>query len=215
MNPIILILLILIPTISQLVDDPAPGLLVSKADSKKLECFRTTTEGANRLVPGQVRNSAPRGDFIRRSAVICTEQIMNPGDRNKHDEAILYNLEFTVREFIKFVDTLDPNIKNRIWHVETFYPNPAISTKITFAGKNALVNKGLKVSDRIPTLAAGDITVLASMRPMDAYPLACNRYFDKGSLTEDHALLGIVLLDKRETILHAGVCSSGKWRWLQ
>ncbi len=53
------------------------------------------------------------------------------------------------------------------------------------------------------------------MKPDEAYPLACRRYFAEGSLGPNDALLGILTRDRRETILHAGLCDRGTWSWLQ
>ena len=75
--------------------------------------------------------------------------------------------------------------------------------------------QGASVSDRVPTLAAGDIDVITRMSAEDAYPAACQRYYSLGSLKEDDVLLAVVRLDSRETALHAGLCDRGQWRWLR
>ena len=83
------------------------------------------------------------------------------------------------------------------------------------AVKNALLDRSLKVSDRAPALAAGDIEVIGRLSPQAAYPIACTRYAAAGSLGDDDALLTIVLRDPQETLLHAGICTGGRWRWLR
>lgn len=205
----------LIPTITQIANDPAPGVLVSKSESRNLACHRTTTEGAYHRYPGQIVRPGPRGDYVDRSAVICTERLMAPGDRSPRDEAILSTLDATAAGIATTIDALHPQLKTRRWLVETFYPSPAVATKISFAQKSALVQRGYRVSDRTPSLAPGDIDVLARMDPADAYPLACRRFYAEGGLRKDDVLLGIVLRDRRETILHAGLCARGTWRWMQ
>ena len=81
--------------------------------------------------------------------------------------------------------------------------------------RNLDVVMGLRVSDRTPSLGVGDIDVITLMAPEDAYPSACQRYFANNSLHEDEALLAVLSLDPRETILHVGICASGQWMWLQ
>ena len=53
------------------------------------------------------------------------------------------------------------------------------------------------------------------MKPRDAYPLACARYFAEHVLGEKDLFLGLMLVDTRETQLHAGLCDRGQWRWLR
>ena len=140
---------------------------------------------------------------------------MPHGARRAQDDAILYGLRTTAAEMAGLVAELDEPRPERTWLVETFYPDPGVAHKIAFAVKSALLDRDLSVSDRAPTLAAGDIEVLGQLRQSAAYPLACTRYASAGSLRADDALLAIVLRDPRETILHAGVCTDGRWRWLR
>ena len=99
--------------------------------------------------------------------------------------------------------------------MDTFYPDPRVASKISVAARTHLAESGRKVSDRVPLLAAGDLSVLAEMDLQKAYPLACQRYFAEHSLKETDAFIGLMLVDSRETQLHAGVCVRGEWRWLQ
>jgi hypothetical protein len=108
-----------------------------------------------------------------------------------------------------------PELLDRTWLVEAFYPDVAVAAKIAFATKTALVARGRRVSDRVPVLASGDILVLGRMEPAQAYRLACKRYYDQGALTDDDVLMATVLRDGRETLLHAGLCARGQWRWLR
>ncbi|MCA9541796.1 MAG: hypothetical protein KC620_23025, partial [Myxococcales bacterium] len=101
------------------------------------------------------------------------------------------------------------------WLVEVFHPEVAVGQKISFAVKNALLDRGLHASDRAPALAAGDIEVIGAVEPERAYPLVCARYAAAGSLRPDDALMAVVLRDPRETMLHVGVCADGRWRWLR
>ena len=58
-------------------------------------------------------------------------------------------------------------------------------------------------------------TVLTRMNSSKAYPAACKRYHDNGSLKDSDALLAIVSKDQRDTNLHMGICSEGVWTWLR
>ncbi|HCF60033.1 MAG TPA: hypothetical protein DFS52_18820, partial [Myxococcales bacterium] len=100
-------------------------------------------------------------------------------------------------------------------HVDAFYPQPEVAAKIAVASRTDLAERGQRVSDRVPLLAAGDLVVLGGMPPQQAYPLACKRYFDEGTLAEKDAFLNLMILDPREAQLHAGLCVQGKWTWLR
>lgn len=208
-----LISLALLPFVGQ--PDPAPGLLRDKSWSRNLECDRVGAETGSQRRPGQVITSGPRGDYVDRSAVICAERLMRPGLRSDRDEAILSTLDDRAAELAGLAEALRPDLAGRTWLVETYYPSGPVSAKISFAAKNALVGRGLRVSDRTPILGAGDVDVITRMPPQQAYPAACQRYHQTGSLGPDDALLAVVSRDPRETILHAGLCTQGQWRWLQ
>ena len=195
--------------------DPAPGLIHSKSASRRLECERLDVETAHQKHPGQVVAPGPRGDTIERSALLCAERIARPGLRSDQDEAILYSLGEHSSELAQLAAGLHPELAESTWLVEAFYPNVQVAAKLSFATKNALVEQGLEVSDRTPLLGPDDIDVITRMPPFQAYPAACARYVANGSLGPDDALLGVVLLDPRETLLHAGVCRDGSWTWLQ
>ncbi len=209
------LILFLLPSLTQLANDPVPGIMRSKQAARNLDCERTTTEQAQSRFPGEVETQAPRGDFIERSAVICTERIMKQGERLAQTEALLMTLEDTVSGFATAIETINVKVGAKKWHVESYIPDPTLAAKIAFATKNALVQRGLLVSDRVPNLTAGDIDILARMKPTEAYPLACKRYLELDELAQDQGLIGVVLRDSRETILHAGVCLQGKWQWIQ
>ncbi len=195
--------------------DPAPGALHTLSSTRTLECERLSVEEASRLHPGEVAAPAPRGDYYPRSALVCTEQFMRPGLRSDKDEAILSTLDQRSTELALVAEALRPELEGSTWLVETYYPGNQVASKISFATKNALVAEGLRVSDRTPILAAGDVQVLSRMAPDAAYPAACRRYFDNGSLGPDDVLLGVVSRDRRETVLHAGICAGGQWTWLR
>lgn len=195
--------------------DPAPGLTMSRARSRTLECERMTAEVASRSYPGQVRATRPRGEYVERSALVCAERLVRPGLRTDQDAAILYALDPLVNDLTASAADLHPELADHTWLVEAFYPSGQVSAKLSFAAKNALVERGLQVSDRTPTLSAGDVDVLTRMAPQEAYPSACRRYTDNGSLRAGDALLAVVSRDPRETILHAGLCTDGQWSWLK
>lgn len=203
------------PDLVERTQDPLHGWIASQAELRDLECERTTVERARRLAPGQVAEPSARGDFLERDAVICRERLMPQGIRRASDEAILHGLRTTARDLAALVGELDADDQRRTWLVETFHPEPRVAYKVGFAVKNALLDQRLRVTDRAPTLAAGDIDVIGSLAPRKAYPLACSRYAAEGALGSGDALLAIVLRDTRETILHAGTCIDGRWRWLR
>jgi hypothetical protein len=174
-----------------------------------------SAEIASARYPGVIEAPRPRGDYVERSALVCAQRLMRPGLRADRDEAILSSLEPLVTELTATAGDLHPELATRTWLVEAFYPSAPVSAKLSFATKNALVEKGLQVSDRTPTLSAGDVDVLTRMPPEEAYPAACRRYEDNGSLHAGDALLAVVSRDPRETTLHAGLCTDGQWSWLR
>ncbi|MEZ4239897.1 MAG: hypothetical protein R3F59_27855 [Myxococcota bacterium] len=196
--------------------DPAPGLFRSRAArSENLDCERISTEAAVRRYPGLVQPERPRGDFVERDVVVCTERLARPGLRDPRDEAILSTLEDTVAEIAGAVEALRPDLAGRTWLVEAYDDSPRVTSKVSFAAKNALMTHGLTVSDRTPALSAGDIEVLGRMPPDQAFTGACRRYADSGALREQDVLLAVTSRDPRETVLHAGICEGGLWTWLQ
>jgi hypothetical protein len=195
--------------------DPAPGLLRSKRWSRNLECERVSAENARERYPGQIVESSPRGDYIDRSVVICAERLTRPGLRPVLDEAILSELEAITTDLASAAQSMRPELADRTWLVQAYYPSPVVAGKISFAIKNALIRRGLRVSDRAPTLAADDVQLLTRLSPDEAYPAACRRYTATGSLGEGDVLLAVISRDPRETILHAGLCMKGPWAWLK
>jgi hypothetical protein len=159
------------------------------------------SEIASQRRPGEVQAAKPRGEYVERSALVCAERLMRPGLREDRDEAILSTLEPLVSDLAAAGD-VHPELATRTWLVEAHYPSAPVSAKLVFATKNTLVGKGLVVSDRTPMLSAGDVDVITRMPPEEAYPAACRRYHDNGSLGANDALFAVVSRDPRETILH-------------
>jgi hypothetical protein len=205
--------LVLLPALYH--PDPAPGLTRSRAKARMLECERLDAATANARYPGMIEEPRPRGEFVERSALVCAERLMRPGLRADRDEAILSTLEGLTSDLSAAATGLHPELASRTWLVESYYPSPTVSAKLSFATKNALVEQGLRVSDRTPILSAGDVDVLTRMPPEEAYAAACRRYSDNGSLGAGDALLAVVSRDPRETILHAGLCTEGRWAWVR
>jgi hypothetical protein len=193
--------------------DPAPGIWHGTKESRNLECIRMSQAQAHELHPGQVPEPPPRGEPGVTDALICTQRFLELGERKERDEVILTSLSQSVGEITDAASALGGGEVN--WHVDAFYPQPEVASKIAVAARTNLAERGRKVSDRVPILAAGDISVLGRMSPKESYPLACARYFAEGSLREMDAFLGIMIVDERETQLHAGLCLGGRWRWLQ
>ena len=213
MEYVILFALLLVPVLTP--KNPAPGFRGTKTEARNLECEQVTTTEGVRTHPGEVAPERPRGDYLNRGVLVCNERFMDAGVRDVRDDAILGRLDETASDMAVAALTTGANPAQETWHVEVFYPSVQVSTKLSFAMKNALLARGAKVSDRTPVLAPGDIEVITRMQPAEAYPTACRRYFELGSLREGDTLLAIVSLDERETIVHAGLCSAGQWRWLR
>lgn len=209
------VLLFFMPSLIEEANDPIGAILPSEIDPADLECEPISTEAARILAPGQVPEPSARGDFIERRAVICRERLMARGERPPRDDAILSTLNTTAAELTGLVAALDGPLAGRTWLVEVYHPDPRVSLKVSFAMKNALLDRGLAVSDRAPTLAAGDVEVIGRTEPARAWPLACARYAATGSVGPGDALMGVALRDRRETQLHVGVCADGRWRWLR
>jgi hypothetical protein len=206
-------LLILLLPLRVLAGDPIPGPFQSKADARNLECTRLSRAEAHERFPGEVADLPARRTAELTDALVCTPRIMREGERPERDEAILSSLRQRVDELVQAASALNPG--GITWYVDAFYPQPAVAAKISVAARTALVERGRRVSDRVPVLAAGDIVVLGRMPPARAYPLACARYFAQRALGEGDAFLGLMIVDARETQLHAGLCSRGQWRWLR
>lgn len=221
---LLFLLLFVAPGILEDWEDPLDSS--SGTDRRPLDCEPITMAGARQRAPGQLGKASARGDYFERRAVICRERLMSTGVRRSSDEAgkgmrqarddaVLMQLRATSSGVARLVSELPPEQQKRIWLVEAYYPDVTVGQKIGFAVKNALLDRGLRVTDRAPTLAAGDIEVIGQLDRRAAYPLACARYQASGSLGKADALLAVVSRNSRETALHTGVCVDGRWRWLR
>ena len=202
----------LAPVVAPLFHDPAPGLGTTPTESRNTTCVRLSEAEARQRYPGKVAEPFARGEVITTDAMACSRRVMDLGERRPRDEAILDGLGASAAAITEAaVVHAEPGVT---WLVDAYYPDPAVGAKLSFATKAALVDRGQKVSDRLPALAAGDLQVLGPMSPWDAYPLACARWQATAAMADGEALLAVVLLDARETVLHGGVCRRGEWRWL-
>lgn len=204
------VLIFSLPSMIEAARDPINGLLPDYEALEELDCEALSTEGATRLKQGEVPQ-AERGDRLERRAVICRERLLPRRARRAQDDAILS----TLRARADALASLTNTHPERTWLVDVHHPRPAVGQKIGFAVKNALLDRNRRVTDRAPTLAAGDIEVIGRLSHAKAWPLACMRYRAVGSLGDGDALLAVVLRDHRETLLHAGTCIDGQWRWLR
>ena len=210
-----LLIMLLLP-FSVLVDrwaDPAPGPWQGKEESRNLECVRMSQAEAHALHPDRVPEPPARSTFALTDALTCRRRFLALGERPARDEVILSSLRQTVGEITQQASAL--GLEGLTWHVDAFYPEPAVAAKISVAARTDLAERGQRVSDRVPLLAAGDLAVLGGLPPSQAYPLACKRYFAQGALEEKDAFLGLMIVDPREAQLHAGLCLGGDWTWLR
>ena len=209
----LLVTLVLLPFASH--PDPAPSITRSRSESRTFECERVDELSAVERFPGRVPPIKPRGDYVERDMLFCQQRLMRPGLRPPLDEAVLSTLDSRSTALAQVAVDLRPDLAERTWLVESHFPTAPVASKISFATKNALVGRGLAVSDRLVNLAAGDVDVLSRLPPDLAYAGACKRYSANGSLGEDDVLLAVAVRDQRDTNLHAGLCVDGQWAWLQ
>jgi len=195
--------------------DPGPTATRTKAEARKLDCSWITPEEARRAVPGRIRETKARGDQTNRQIALCRQFYVDPALLSARDRAVVHTLHETALEAARLAVGARSELVGRTWLVEGFHPSAQISAKLTFATKVALVAQGVAVSDRTPALGASDLEVLLRLPQREAYPAACQRFSASGVLRPADALLGLVLRDPRETVLHAGVCADGVWTWLQ
>lgn len=213
MDTLLVFILVQLTLFSGRPYDPAPGLWQDKSEARNLDCERVSRQRAHELHPGEVPAMPARMGNLESDALLCTRRIMRAGERPDRDEVILSSLRQSVGALVEVASALEPGPIT--WHVDAFYPQPEVAAKISVAARTGLAEQGRQVSDKVPLLAAGDIAVLSRMEPREAYPLACKRYFAQHALGPNDAFLGIMLIDARETQLHAGLCVNGGWRWLQ
>lgn len=216
METLIILLLMPVTVLAGRSNDPSAGITQSKEEARNLDCVRLSQAQAHERFPGQVSEPSPRiSESLRQvDALACSRRMMKYGERPARDEVILSGLRRSVGEITETATAVDAE-GALTWHVDAFYPDPKVAAKISVAAKTDLAERGRRVSDRVPLLAAGDIAVLRDLPAREAYPLACARYHAQGVLGEKQAFLGIMIVDPRETQLHAGVCVDGSWRWLQ
>lgn len=198
--------------------DPLPGIFRSKEDAANMDCRRLTQAEAHALYPGQI--PAPAGRTLAGATtdvLACRRRFVRLGERPARDEVILTSLRETAGDIVQAaLAQIDAKAPGPVtWHVDAFYPSIEVAAKIAVAARTELAERGQRVSDRVPLLAAGDIAVLSRLPPAEAYPIACTRYFAEGVLKENDAFLGLILVDPRETQLHGGVCVRGEWRWFR
>src|SRR6185295_18442124 len=101
------------------------------------------------------------GAYGLTDALICHRRLVDWGERDGRDEVVLTELTASVEELVRLArSAARPGIT---WYVDTFYPSPQVAQKISTATRVQLFERGQKVSDQVPVLAAGDIAVLARM----------------------------------------------------
>ncbi len=185
----------------------------TKAERRNLDCQRLSDVEAAARYPGQVPPPPAKelaggvGDVLA-----CSTRYLQTGERPNRDEAILSTLSTQVTELADNAAAMAPQTTR--WHVDAFYPSLPVAQKIAVAARTTLAQRGFIVSDRVPTLAAGDVSFLVTLPQSEVYRIACARSFVTEVLGPDDAMLGLMIVDPKETQLHGGVCLRGEWRWL-
>ncbi len=192
-----------------------PSVLLRQDEARNYTCERTSLQIAADTHPGAFRPEAPQGEYGERTPMVCSQRLLRLGVRGARDEAILTTLDERAALVAAAAWSARPELQDRTWLVEVFYEDGSVSSKVSFATKSALMAQGASVSDRSVTLSAADVDVLTRMPPMNAYPAACRRYADTGTLGAESVLLAVVTVDRLETTLHAGLCDGGRWTWLR
>lgn len=197
--------------------DPLPGIFRTKEDAANMDCRRLSQTEAHALYPGEIPEPAGRTLAGSTTDVLaCRRRFIRLGERLPRDEVLLTSLRETAGDIVQAALAQPDAVAGTLtWHVDAFYPSIEVAAKIAVAAKTELVERGHRVSDRVPLLAAGDIAVLSRLPPKEAYPAACSRYFAEGVLTDGDAFLGLMIIDPRETQLHGGVCVRGEWKWFR
>jgi hypothetical protein len=213
MSTLLIILLLPLSVFVERPADPSPGPWQGRQEARNLECSRLTQQQAHELRPDLVAEPFARGGFALTDALACRRRFLDLDERPARDELILSSLRESVGEITR--QAAARGLDGLTWHVDAFYPEPSVARKISVAARVDLAERGQRVSDRVPLLAAGDLVVLAGLPPNQAYPLACARYFAQRSLGESDAFLGLMIVDPREAQLHAGLCVKGDWTWLR
>jgi hypothetical protein len=207
------LLILLLPPFVGCAYDPAPSLFHEKREARNLTCKRLSQEEAHRQHPSVIPDLPARRFLTDSDALVCEQRFLPLGERPARDEAVLSSLR---REASEIAHVVKAFTEERLtWHVDAFYPDALVASKISTAVKTELLSRGQAVSEVVPVLAAGDLAVLGRLPASQAYALACRRYFAEGALADTDAFLGVMIVDARETQLHAGVCVRSLWRWLR
>lgn len=209
------VLLLFVPFLASAAD-PMPGLFTSKEDARNMDCRRLSQADAHELYPDRIPEPPTRTIAgTTRDVLACKRRFIRLGERPARDELILTSLRETTSDIARAAVAQDPAAASLTWHVDAFYPSMEVAAKIAVAARTELAERGARVSDRVPLLAAGDIALLWRLPPEESYAIACKRYFAEGSLKETDAFLGLMIVDPRETQLHGGVCLRGEWTWIR
>ncbi|MBE2250720.1 MAG: hypothetical protein IAE78_14380 [Myxococcus sp.] len=190
-----------------------PVLFKTREERRNLDCYRLAQADAAARFPGQVPPQPARQIAGENTDVLtCSTRYLRVDERPARDEAILSTLSAQVAGLAETAAALvAPGAR---WHVDAFYPSLPVAQKIAVAARTSLAERGLEVSDRVPTLTAGDVAVLATLPQSEVYRVACARSFSTSVMGPDDVFLGLMIVDPRETALHAGLCQRGAWRWL-
>jgi hypothetical protein len=203
----------LFPVLGHFNDPAYDHLRLDETDRRRFSCERMTQARAHELHPGRVPEPGPRTGALNQGyAFVCVPRELPIDFRAPREEAILSNLSTTIAALTESAVAAVPNAH---WTVDAFYPDRVMTAKLATAARTRLAERGAHVTNGVPLLAAGDLLVMRTMTIDKKFPVACRRFHDEGSLGPDDAFLAIVLVDSRETDLHAGICVNGNWRWLQ
>src|SRR4051812_22413839 len=152
METLLILLLMPMPLLVANVADPAPSVWKGRQEIRNLDCSRISQERAHELYPEKVPETAPRsGNLSRIDALVCRQRLMRPGERSPRDEVILSSLGQIVGEITGVAGALGSN--DTVWHVDAFYPDARVASKISVAARTSLAESRHQVSDAVPLLA--------------------------------------------------------------
>jgi len=187
--------------------DPSPGFLMSKRESGRYECGPASREALDRDRPGALREVGPRGSYMEIEDFRCRTPVFAAGERDARIDAQLDGLTPQVAQIVTAAEGLAPGATR--WAALTQHDDHAVAQKIRFALEVELRSREKRVESELPEIPAASLVALSQLPPQQGYKDLCTRLPAEGK-----AWLVALSVDRKETLLHAGVCFENAWTWL-